>query len=240
MLDGTIRNYPVMGRGIGIADDKPFIDTQDETWRLRFALYGRQSVVDANWEIAQEALGAIPGVESSCRQFAGTDRTGPAHHDENVQAGIPEMDLMDLFKTPYGEDTAHLDFSPVGPLTGKDVVATYRLMHSLYEERGWPYLAGLLMSPRSVIHISTTFYDPHDEEQTRAVYEGYEAMVAALAAVGKAPYRTNIHHMDLIADQFDFGDHVQRRVNETIKDALDPNGILSPGKQGIWPAGRRS
>jgi 4-cresol dehydrogenase (hydroxylating) len=25
------------------------------------------------------------------------------------------------------------------------------------------------------------------------------------------------------------------RLTETIKDALDPNGILSPGKQGIWP-----
>jgi 4-cresol dehydrogenase (hydroxylating) len=25
------------------------------------------------------------------------------------------------------------------------------------------------------------------------------------------------------------------RMSETIKEALDPNGILSPGKQGIWP-----
>jgi 4-cresol dehydrogenase (hydroxylating) len=31
-----------------------------------------------------------------------------------------------------------------------------------------------------------------------------------------------------------------RHLQETIKDAVDPNGILSPGKQGIWPAHLRS
>jgi 4-cresol dehydrogenase (hydroxylating) len=45
--------------------------------------------------------------------------------------------------------------------------------------------------------------------------------------------------MDLVADQYDFNDHAQRRFLQTIKDALDPNGILSPGKQGIWPAAMR-
>ena len=36
-------------------------------------------------------------------------------------------------------------------------------------------------------------------------------------------------------EQYAFKNHAQRRFNEKIKDAVDPKGILSPGKQGIWP-----
>jgi len=41
--------------------------------------------------------------------------------------------------------------------------------------------------------------------------------------------------MDEIAAQYGFNDHALLRLYETLKGALDPDGILSPGKQGIWP-----
>jgi hypothetical protein len=27
-----------------------------------------------------------------------------------------------------------------------------------------------------------------------------------------------------------------RRFHETLKDSIDPNGIISPGRGGVWPA----
>jgi 4-cresol dehydrogenase (hydroxylating) len=29
------------------------------------------------------------------------------------------------------------------------------------------------------------------------------------------------------------------RLNERVKDLLDPNGVLAPGRNGIWPAAYR-
>lgn len=56
---------------------------------------------------------------------------------------------------------------------------------------------------------------------------------------GFGEYRAHLHNMDVAADQFSFNDHAYRRFVEKIKDAVDPNGILAPGKQSIWPKSYR-
>jgi (+)-pinoresinol hydroxylase len=38
---------------------------------------------------------------------------------------------------------------------------------------------------------------------------------------------------------YSYNNHALLRLHENIKDTLDPNGILAPGKNGIWPRSMR-
>jgi 4-cresol dehydrogenase (hydroxylating) flavoprotein subunit len=239
MLDGTIRNLPLLAYGLGMGEDDPVFGL--ERWGMRFALYGREAMVDANYEVVRDALEAIPGVEVGRRDYRGNERLNAVHHNDKVQGGIPGMELMDAFKeSSYGENMGHLDLSLVQPLVGADLVESISTLRSLFGKTEFPYLGGILFLNRSLLHITTFFFDTTDERQTRAAYEAYSMIIREMAKLGYPVYRTNIQHMDLVADTYDFNDHAQRRLNELLKDTLDPNGILSPGKQGIWPKAMRA
>jgi hypothetical protein len=52
---------------------------------------------------------------------------------------------------------------------------------------------------------------------------------------GWGEMRTHIGLHDQVAATYDFNDHALLRLNERIKNALDPRGIIAPGKSGMWP-----
>ena len=62
-----------------------------------------------------------------------------------------------------------------------------------------------------------------------------KTLIAIAGEHGWADYRAAPYFQDAVADVYSFNNHALRRFNEALKDAVDPNGILAPGRGGIWP-----
>jgi 4-cresol dehydrogenase (hydroxylating) len=258
MLDGTIRMNPQLMNGTLLAGvlskrtdwwDQPGVipdDTLDRMgrelevgrWIMRFALYGDEAVVDHRFAKIKAAFeGDIPGAEVWGTKHAPKDIPSLEHPAERIQGGVPDLDWNNMTGWYGGENGGHIGFSPALPMTGTDAVAVRDLVRGLLTEAGLDYMAGIIpVNARTLIHITMVIFDVADRDQTARAYEVCRRMVVEAAKLGYGEYRAHLDFMDLASEQYGFGDHAQRRFNETIKDALDPNGILSPGKQGIWPA----
>ena len=259
LLDGTVSNVPLLGALTGAASmTKPRAQWHDGPgplppafyeaaraelglgcWNLRLALYGPEAVVDAQLARVREAFArGVPGAEVAARKLDGTDvseQTVTAH-PERVQAGIPGLLLLDSLQW-WGGIGGHLDFSPVAPLQGHHARRLVNLLRPEVERAGLDFWPGTIMTPRSFYMVSPLLYDTTNEAQVKAAYDVYRRLVRLTGEAGYGLYRGHIEFMDDIAAQYAWGDHALLRLYGTLKNALDPDGILSPGKQGIWPHG---
>jgi 4-cresol dehydrogenase (hydroxylating) len=260
MLDDTIRMVPqimntiLLGsvlserapwwQGDGPIPDAVIDDMGRELeigrWTMRFALYGDAAVVDHRFAKIKAAFERIPGAEVWGTKCAPADIPNLEHPVERVQGGVPSLDLNQMTAWYGGEEGGHIGFSPVAPLTGRDATALRDLLRGMVQEAGLDYIAALIpINARSFVHVTLIIFDTKDEAQARAAYDVAKRLVRDAAKLGYGEYRAHLDFMDLAQEQYSFGDHAYRRFCETIKDALDPNGILSPGKQGIWPRAMR-
>lgn len=55
----------------------------------------------------------------------------------------------------------------------------------------------------------------------------------------RGEYRTHLAVMDQVAGTYNFNNNINMKLNEMIKDGVDPKGILAPGKNGVWPRSYR-
>ena len=257
LLDGTVTNVPLLGTLTGAASMmKPRAQWHDGPgplppafyeaaraelglgfWNLRLALYGPDAVVDVQLARVREAFArGVPSAEMVARKLDGRDVNEQTltTHPERVQAGIPGLLLLDSLQW-WGGVGGHLDFSPVAPLQGHHARRLVNLLRPEVERAGLDFWPGTIMTPRSFYMVSPLLYDTTNEVQVKAAYDVYRRLVKLTGEAGYGLYRGHIDFMDDIAAQYDWGDHAMLRLYGTLKQALDPDGILSPGKQGIWP-----
>ena len=262
MLERTIENVPQIWNTIAFASvlssrslwydgDEPIPDATIDRmarelevgrWMMRFALYGDEAVVDHKFRKVKEAFERISGAEVWGQKYAPEEFAAIENPHERVQAGVPNLELNNMTGWYGGEEGGHIGFSPVARLTGPDAVALRDLIRGLVEREAKLDYAAVLIptNARSFIHVTMVIFDTKSEAEARRAYETSRLLVRECAKHGYGEYRAHLDFMDLASEQYGFGDHAYKRLTETIKDAVDPNGILSPGKQGIWPKALRS
>ena len=72
-------------------------------------------------------------------------------------------------------------------------------------------------------------------EENRKIRNIFQQLVESMAEQGWAEYRAPAVYQDAVSNTYSFNNHALRRFREKIKDAVDPNGIISAGRYGVWP-----
>jgi len=206
-------------------------------WHGAFAVYGTPAMVQARLAAIVPAFEAI-GARVQVSRYAGDAPDEEIAVQHRTRAGIPGMYAQKLVDWAGGGG-GHVAIAPVTPIVGADVMAQIAIMRRRFEEFGFDYTSALTAGPRHLSNIGTILFDSADPEQRARARGLVSALVRELAAAGFAEYRTHLAFMDEVAQVLSFGDHALLRMQDRIKDALDPRGVLAPGKSGIWGSARR-
>jgi 4-cresol dehydrogenase (hydroxylating) len=206
-------------------------------WATRAAIWGDADIVQIRLQRITEAWAKIPsGRLVAPRIYAPEEYDQIVYSADQIMAGIPTLKAIENMP-PH---IAHVDFSPIVPMQGTEVRFVTEEIRKHLADGGVNFSAAVMFTgERSGVVLSGVRYDKTDAGAVRNAFDVVKGMVSALGQAGYGVCRPHLNFMDLAAAQYSFNDHAYRRFVEKIKDAVDPKGVLSPGRHGIWPAAYR-
>lgn len=210
-------------------------------WSCKLSFYGAAKANEANWEYAQEKFSSIPGVKFVQNESYKLPLT-PEQREQvhKPQFGIPSLAMFSIGARSAANPeptNGHMWFSPIIPRTGEAVFEANRVFAEAAKEFGLPALSFSLPScywERAFIYIFA-FPITHDIATNQKNRAAFKRLVERAAEHGWGEYRTAPAFQDTIMGTYAYNDHALLRFHEVLKDAVDPNGILSAGRYGIWP-----
>ena len=225
------------------------LDNNIPYWVLNLKFYGPPKVIQAQWEAVQElAAKSIKGVRFQAGQIQSDPRKASAEWTVYPQdVGVPNMDFFGMGTRAGGNPhpmRGHMWFSPVIPQTAQGILEANRVFEEAY--RTLPALQNVPIWNLRPFALPAPFFEraflfivgfpiTDDASMNKASIKAYRTLLDIGAQHGWGEYRCHPEFQDQAMGLYSYNNNSLLRLNEVIKDAIDPNGILSPGRYGIWP-----
>lgn len=233
------------------------------SWQVELQFYGSERTTLANWEYAKErVLRAVPTARAvdgeslpvplTREQIEQTTAPYPTNMRRNVTQGVPSLGIWKaLGRTEAAPDVwaqGHIGLFAVIPRSAAAVFEAQQLFIDTQRELDLQSSVSHLSTPLNWYQFNFLFsagfstgggtFDASPAGKAK-MRDGLKTLLARAGERGWGEYRAGPYFQDAVAEEYSFNDHALRRFNETLKDAADPNGILAPGRGGIWPKGLR-
>ncbi len=195
-------------------------------WTMTLRLFGYEGTVKSHMQVMRDLIEPKLGKPLEFKEWRQGDPI------ENSARGIPTVLPLQIVNW-HGGRGGHMGFSPVMPPDGTLALKQASKMKSRFEEFGLDYYTSFTMGRRHISNVNLLIYNRDDEDMITRSRALFKTLIKDSAEAGYAEYRTHPEFMGDISATFDFNDHALWRLNERLKDALDPKGIMAPGKNGI-------
>lgn len=141
---------------------------------------------------------------------------------QGLPASFPER------ANPAADNCGLLWLSPVIPMTGRDALDLHATIEPIFRDHGFdPFITLSMVTERCLGAVLTIAYDREDAKEVGRAMACYRHLFSVVMDSGRIPYRVGIQSM---ADLTQGSDGVFWPLISQIKGAIDPAGILSPGR----------
>lgn len=197
-------------------------------WSLTFNLFDSPAGLDLRLDRIRKAFAEnIPTANIEVRRW---EQGQPRESWMRQEVSLAPLGVVDWGGNPGG----HSDFAPIVAPLGDRVEEVYATIERRFIEYGKdPWIGMFGISSRALIFVADMFFTRTDAEETARCRALFRQLCDDMAKIGVGLYRTHLHFMHDAVSMHRWGDSALPRLNNRIKAALDPNGILAPGKQGI-------
>jgi 4-cresol dehydrogenase (hydroxylating) len=209
-------------------------------WTAFLTFLGMEEVVQAQWASVKKCLGAIDGASFQEMPMTRFPLSEAQRAAIPVKSWEPSLSAFAMGTRAQGgwptASTGHIFFSPIHPLTSHDILkARFEFTRVLRKLKVKTVDGNMALLSDRYAGIVMGLRLTEDVGENARVRAAYLELVKVGTALGYGEYRTHAMFMGEVVDGFSFNNHALLRLAETLKDAIDPNGIISAGRYGIWP-----